>query len=350
MSSSKRCYTLVRDLLLPHLPHPGTVQQTFAFFRITPGFITQTFTYLLAKSKLDSWKPEDFLMSFCFDECAISEVGMLDMFNECIVGPHSEAFLIMARGLVGKWQVPIYVNFDVKAKVQIPYVKSQLVEVYEETIQQLEKINFKVLATISDQGGKNQGLASYFNVTPENYLIPIPSNPSRNLIFLYDFVHVFKLFRNHVISDYFKLPSGKYASKSHFSSLIDATKKSNVSISAAVFPLNDYCLNLKGSDRQNVSTALKLFSHETGAMFRKLYPGNPLKLELADMCETMSDGRNAMSDCEFEYKMSLKMLHQVFQVFKSFITSVIFYTLGQKFSKYRKITFEKPSFSENLQV
>ena len=41
-------------------------------------------------------------MSFCFDECAISEVGMLDMFNECIVGPHSEAFLIMARGLVSK--------------------------------------------------------------------------------------------------------------------------------------------------------------------------------------------------------------------------------------------------------
>ena len=299
MTSSKRCYSLVRELLLPTLPHPVTLQKMFAFFRLTPGFIIQTFQYLLKKSELQSWAPEDFLMSFCFDECTVSHKGMLDLYTEQVIGPHKEAFLIMAKGLAGNWQVPIYINFDVKASPDPPKIKSQLVEVYEETFLQFEKIKFKVLLSVSDQGGKNRALASHYNITPpdENTIVPNPYQQSQEVIFIYDFVHEYKLMRNHVISDSFKLPSGKSGSKTDFTALIDATKKSNnVSISSAAFPLNEYCLNLKGSDRQDVGTALKLFSHQTAAMFRKLYPQNARKLEIAEFCETMADGKNAISD------------------------------------------------------
>ena len=83
---SKRGYTLIRDKLLKVLPHPTTVQKMFAFFRLTPGFIIQTFTYLLKKSELSSWRLGDYAISFCFDEWAIANLGMLDMFHEQVIG------------------------------------------------------------------------------------------------------------------------------------------------------------------------------------------------------------------------------------------------------------------------
>ena len=82
----KRGYTLIRDKLLKVLPHPVTLQRMFAFFRLTPGFIVQTFTYLLKKSELKSWRLGDYCLSFCFDEFAIANLGMLDMFNEQVYG------------------------------------------------------------------------------------------------------------------------------------------------------------------------------------------------------------------------------------------------------------------------
>ena len=292
MSTSKRCYTMTRNLLVPVLPHPVSLQRMFAFFRLTPGFIVQTFQYLLKKSELDSWKPSDFLLSFCFDECTVAHVGMLNMHTEQVVGPHKEAFVIMARALAGNWQVPIYINFDVAAKIQVPQVKIQLVEIYKDTIIEFEKINFKVLLSVCDQGGKNQALSSHFGITPDNFCIPNPYQANREVIFIHDFVHEVKLMRNHVITDTFKLPSGKTSSKKDFSALIDASKKSSVSVASTVLPLNDYCLNLKGSDRQDVGTALKLFSRETASAFRKFYPNDEKKLELAELCETIGNGRN----------------------------------------------------------
>ena len=83
---SKRGYTLIRDKLLKVLPHPVTLQKMFAFFRLTPGFIIQTFTYLLKKSELKSWTLGDYCLSFCFDEFAIANIGMLDMFTEQVIG------------------------------------------------------------------------------------------------------------------------------------------------------------------------------------------------------------------------------------------------------------------------
>ena len=82
----KRGYSLIREKLLKVLPHPVTLQKMFAFFRLTPGFIVQTFTYLLKKSELKSWRLGDYCLSFCFDEFAIANLGMLDLFNEQVIG------------------------------------------------------------------------------------------------------------------------------------------------------------------------------------------------------------------------------------------------------------------------
>ena len=200
----------------------------------------------------------------------------------------------MARSLTNTWQVPIYINFDVVSK-EVDGVKSQLCHVYEDTIVEFEKRLFKVIVSVCDQGGKNQNLTKHYGITPDNFHIPNPYDPSRNVIFIHDFVHEVKLLRNHVLDDTVKLPSGKTFTKTLFTKLID-TSKSSTDIASAAFSLNDYCLNVKSSDRQDTGPALKLFSRETAAMLRKLWPNDALALEVADLCEIVSDSRIAIMD------------------------------------------------------
>ena len=65
-------------------------------------------------------------------------------------------------------------------------------------------------------------------------------------------------------------------------------------LALAAFPLNDYVLNVKSSDRQDTGPARKLFSHEVATMIRIVHPNDETALEIADFCETMSD---SMWDC-----------------------------------------------------
>ena len=146
---SKRAYDLVREIFID-LPHPTTVYKKFSWFKLSVGYILQSFDYLNEKAKLDTWTPAHYLTSFCFDETKVANVGMLDVKLEQIIGPHAEAFLIMFRSLNNSWQLPIYINFDVQSK-QVENVKSQLTCIYEETVIEIEKRNFKVLITVCDQ-------------------------------------------------------------------------------------------------------------------------------------------------------------------------------------------------------
>ena len=219
---------------------------------------------------------------------------MSDFQTPYYLGPYKEAFVIMARSLTNKWEVPIYINFDVESK-GVEDAKSQLCVIYEDTIIEFEKRTFKVIVTVCDQGGKNQNLTKHYGITPENFEIPNPYDPSRTVIFIHDFVHEVKLLRNHVCDDTVMLPSGKTFTKSLFTKLIDSSK-SSMDISSAVFPLNDYVLNVKSSDRQDTGSALKLFSKETGAMLRITSPDDDVALEVADLCDTISDSRIAIRE------------------------------------------------------
>ena len=347
MSRSSKCYALTREILLNVLPHPSTVQKLFAFFRISPGYIVQSFTYLLKKAQLDTWKFEDYLVSFCFDEFAISPKAMLDLTNERVIGPHKECFVIMACGLAGKWELPVYINFDVSAKT-IPWIKSQLCKIYEQTIIEFEQICFKVLATVSDQGGKNRGLASFLEISPENYFIPNPYDPSRKVFFLYDFVHEYKLLRNHTLDDTFKLPSGKTYTKRFFTSLIDASKN-HPELTNHKFALNDYILNVKASDRQDVGSAVKLLSRETAAMIRKVYPND--HHEIAEMLETMSDAFKLMTSKQADHTDQMKRgLGTWYEGQKKVLEKALYYISNMSFKAKDQVSFTVKPFQIGMQI
>ena len=204
--------------------------------------------------------------------------------SNLLLGPHREAFIIIAKGLVGNWEVPILLDFDVS--------KEQLYDLYKKAILELEKIGFKVLISVKDMGPKNRSLQKHYNISSEKNWIENPFDPSRKVFFAYDYVHCTKNARNHCVDDVTQLPSGKTFTKTDLLKIIDHLKKNEMT--PAHF-LNDFIILLKSSDRQTVSPCLKLFSKELAKLIRKHFPDNQLYLEIADFFESMSNCKDTIS-------------------------------------------------------
>ena len=109
---------------------------------------------------------------------------------DVIIGPGKKLQAVSARSICGKLKCLLFYGFDVKM------VKKLLLEI----IYLLESINFKVLVTICDQAGENQGLQSQLGVTEEDNSFPYPFDSLRSVLFGYDYWHGVKNLRY-----YFKL-------------------------------------------------------------------------------------------------------------------------------------------------
>ena len=48
-----------------------------------------------------------------FDEMSVDQRMSYDAKEDRIIGPHSKALVFMIRGLMEKWKLPIYYDFDV---------------------------------------------------------------------------------------------------------------------------------------------------------------------------------------------------------------------------------------------
>ena len=123
-----------------------------------------------------------------------------------ILGPHRFAQVIMVRSLTSDWKYPIYLAFDSPVTP----------EVYKEVIMQLEMIGYHVLISACDQGSKNEGLAKRLGVTKDKFWITNPADPSRNVLWSYDFVHTHKNDRNHTLDQTKMLADGRCFSKQDF--------------------------------------------------------------------------------------------------------------------------------------
>ena len=123
-----------------------------------------------------------------------------------ILGPHRSAQVICVRSLTSSWKYPIYVAFDSPVTP----------EIYKEIIMELEQIGIHLLMTACDQGSKNEGLAKRLGVTKDKFWIQNPADPSRIVLWSYDFIHVFKNDRNHTLDQTKLLGDGRSFSKQDF--------------------------------------------------------------------------------------------------------------------------------------
>ena len=134
-------------------------------------------------------------------------------------------------------------------------------------------------------GGKNQRLMNELGVNKDNVSFEHPRNDvTRPVFFIYDPTHLLKSARNNFLDNEVTLPEGSTVTKKDFYDLIE---KTNSEITTA-FRISEEHLEVEGSDRQDVSKALQIFSEEIAANFLTYFPRQKNKKALAEFIQVIA--------------------------------------------------------------
>ena len=185
-SFSKRAYQFLRKKKLFPLPGLTTLRSWVNNFKCLPG--VQNDILKVLQGKLSGELPEHYnLAVLSFDEMAIKSVYEYHHGQDQVFGPYKRVQLAVLRGLVHKWKIPVFYDFD------RPMTKQLLAEI----IVPLEKHGARVCAVAADLG--NRQLMSELDISPENPWFVNPSNSKRKIYYFPDVPHLLKLIRNHLL-------------------------------------------------------------------------------------------------------------------------------------------------------
>ena len=277
---SKPALQLVRKETPLILPSATSLQRKFGFIHVCPGIIQPVLQFILQLK--DEFSGIKSLTALCFDEMNLQEEAGLDTRMDMVIGPAKFAQTVMVRGLAASWKFPVFVDFDMCMTKQVLF----------EIILALETVGLKVLITTCDQGPKNLSLASKKQLNLGDSLsFANPHDSARKILFSFDFVHVFKNIRNHILDDLIAFEDGTCASRKDFQDLFDTLSPEIT----AGYKLKDIHLNCKGTDRQNVALAVQLLSGTVSTLFKLQFPDNPVKSALSDFVSAMNNAFDVMN-------------------------------------------------------
>ena len=167
-----------------------------SFIHVVPGWIEAVFLYL--EKKVPTWEPWQRIASMSFDEMYTNTNVDIDTLCDMAINPDCkpEVQIAVIRGTADNWKFPFFQQIGYQfTPDDIKYVALRLYD-----------IGITLVSITCDQGGSNRGLASKLNISTENQRIEIPHPTIPGLIiiifFIYDFVHLFKSFRNHLLGMY----------------------------------------------------------------------------------------------------------------------------------------------------
>ena len=254
-----------------HVPLPAltTLTRKFGFIHICPGIIKSVVEYL--RARVPDWTPRERLACLAFDEMQVANIGEIDRKLDMVVGPNKNVQVVMVRGIAASWKFPVFLDFDFPMNVP---TLSQI-------ICSLEAINVQVLITVCDQGGSNEGLAKRLKITPEDTSFRNPFDSARSIFFAFDYVHVYKNLRNHLMDNVAEFEDGTKTSKKDFQ-ILKETVSGEITCG---YKITDLHLDCAGTDRQVVKLATDLVSEETAAMFRRFFETDAPKCTLANFLE-----------------------------------------------------------------
>ena len=262
------------------LPSETCLYEKFKFMKIERGYVKPSILYL--KSLMPRLSPSERLGAIKFDEMKIKETAIYDSRLDCLFGPNKYVQEILVRGIFGKWQYPIYIDYD------MALTKSH----YMECVLHLEAIGLKVLISSCDQGPRNISLANDLGINSDNVSVPNPYDESRFVLFVFDWVHIFKNIRNHFLDDFFKLLSEDFVfSKDDFEELL--TKVNGVCLK--MINLKPMHINCQQSDRQNVRLAKELLSESVSILLKELFPECPKKQKLSEIVFALDQAWNVLT-------------------------------------------------------
>lgn len=259
------------------LPSERTIREKFKFMKVNRGYATPALVYL--KNLMPRILENEKLCALKFDEMKISESAIYDSRLDAVLGPNKYVNQILVRGIFKNWSYPIYLDFD------MPLSKHE----YNQCIFHLEEIGAKVLISACDQGPQNIALAKELGVSINKQKVENPFDASRFVLFSFDFIHIFKNLRNHLLDDFCKL-DGIIFAKEDFEDLLKKLPFGTLGIK-----LKPRHLNCKMSDRQNVRLAVELLSESTSMLMKDLFPNCPKKNKLSDLIALFDKCWNLMT-------------------------------------------------------
>lgn len=266
----KRGYIYVRQKLKYPLPGISTLQHWASNINLKNGILKDILRVMETCGETKTIVQKLTVLSY--DEMKVSSTNEYDQQRDEIVGEHKYMQVVMARGLIDPWKQPIYVDFDTKMTKAI----------LDQLIIELQNINYRVIACVSDCGGGNMGLwrELEINTSKTFYLHPVTEE---KIYFFADVPHLLKLIRNWLIDYGFVLDDGTVISKKPLEALVENT---SFEVSSC-HKLSKLHLTCEKAQRQNVARAAQLFSNTTATALRRYLPGDNKKesKDVADFVE-----------------------------------------------------------------
>ena len=102
-----------------------------------------------------------------------------------MIGKKAQVFAI--QSILSDWFCPVYSNSDTPADKGL----------FDLVVWWLESILIKVLISVCDMG--NQTMDKEMEVTADNIMVPNSYDPLRLIIFIHDWIHIFKCLRNFLL-------------------------------------------------------------------------------------------------------------------------------------------------------
>ena len=160
---------------------------------MVPSWIKSVFLYL--EKKVPTWEPWQCVASMSFDEMYVTKSVDIDVLCDMAINPDCkpEVQIAIIRGTADSWKFPFFQH------VNYPFTSEDIIY----AALRLYDIGIFLVSTTCDQGGSNRGMATQQNISVHNQKIEIrhPTLPDLIIIifFIYDFVHLFKSLRNHLL-------------------------------------------------------------------------------------------------------------------------------------------------------
>ena len=267
---SKKAYNHLRNKNLLPLPSMSFIRKNFKNFIIKEGHFDHVHTLMAVMATKMTDKQR--ICGLCFDEVHLKADMCYNATHDNVIGPHSNANVLMVRGLYAKFKIPIFAAFDQAL------TKKDLFE----AIEALYKAGFHVVTVTCDQGPNNTALKKELGV---DYKKPWFSNPVRtgsHIYFLHDVPHCFKNFSKWLRHGV-RLGSGTVVGKPELQALLDKiTSEDGCEISPNI-KLSQKMLDSQGQDNQCVRLATQLISQTNADCINALFPFDPKMKELADL-------------------------------------------------------------------
>ncbi len=285
------------------LPLPGvsTLKKYVQDFQIKEGYLDNVAHFLSLKVK--DWTEEERLVSVMFDEVHLTRSVDYDEATDSIVGPHSSANVLLVRGLIKNFKMPVWFNFGFGLTP----------EVLRSIITKLAKAGLHVVVIACDMGPCNRGLATGLGVTKDQPFFPHPDRPDQPIFWVFDVPHLLKLCRKHFLESGFILKSGTRITKTMLMAIHSATRKNDI---VAGHHLTDAHLHVRHQDQQSVKKAAQLLSWRTASLVKLLgpivAPGNKAMDELGSFIGLVD---NWFDCCNSQKKYDRKKMRSGLRVY-----------------------------------